>query len=145
MTVMTVDLKAPTVPEDGPGYDKMDPEIKTKWVTALRSGELHQTRGRLRRGGEEGGVDADVAYCCLGVLCEIGVADGVIDANRRPLSYDGYRMKGSTEEVWSEMMPDPDIRQWAGLDVRAMDELADMNDTQGMSFAQIADYIEEHL
>lgn len=40
----------------------MKPELKTKWVEALRSGEFKQGMKRLRHGGR---------HCCLGVLCEI--------------------------------------------------------------------------
>lgn len=40
----------------------MDPDIKQRWVAALRSGNYSQTIGFLRN--EDG-------YCCLGVLCDI--------------------------------------------------------------------------
>jgi hypothetical protein len=40
----------------------MDPEIKTRWVEALRSGRYEQGRKALRFQGE---------YCCLGVLCAL--------------------------------------------------------------------------
>lgn len=41
----------------------MNPEIKEKWVKALRSGVYKQGSGVLRSTNER--------YCCLGVLCEI--------------------------------------------------------------------------
>ena len=41
---------------------KLKPEIKEKWLKALRSGEYAQTNGALSN--EEG-------FCCLGVLCDI--------------------------------------------------------------------------
>lgn len=40
----------------------MTPEMKTKWVEALRSGKYKQTTGLLK--------DAE-GYCCLGVLASI--------------------------------------------------------------------------
>lgn len=40
----------------------MNPEIKTRWVAALRSGEYAQTKQALR---DENG------FCCLGVLCDV--------------------------------------------------------------------------
>ncbi len=42
----------------------MDPELKKKWVAALRSGEYKQGRNRLHR-------KVDNSFCCLGVLCEV--------------------------------------------------------------------------
>lgn len=40
----------------------MNPEIKKKWLAALRGGEFEQCTGYLKDGGK---------YCCLGVLGEI--------------------------------------------------------------------------
>lgn len=46
----------------------MNPEIKTEWLAALRSGEYKQETGILRaRGG----------FCCLGVLCDLYVKKGI--------------------------------------------------------------------
>lgn len=42
--------------------NKMRPEVKKKWVAALRSGKYEQSTGALRK--EDG-------YCCLGVLCDL--------------------------------------------------------------------------
>ena len=50
----------------------MNVEVKEKWLKALRGGEFKQGRERL--------CDLDDnSYCCLGVLCEIAVAEGVIE------------------------------------------------------------------
>lgn len=40
----------------------MEPELKAKWVAALRSGKYQQTTGQLRN--EKG-------FCCLGVLLDV--------------------------------------------------------------------------
>ena len=40
----------------------MNPELKAKWVAALRSGKYEQARCQLSDG---------VGFCCLGVLCEL--------------------------------------------------------------------------
>ena len=40
----------------------MNPQVKEKWVNALRSGEYSQCDGKLR--------SAD-GFCCLGVLCDL--------------------------------------------------------------------------
>lgn len=71
----------------------MNPEIKAKWVAALRSGEYKQGRGQLRIGDR---------FCCLGVLCDLHGR-----ANRsewRGNEYDGC------EFALSET-----VQEWAGL------------------------------
>ena len=42
----------------------MDPELKAKWIAALRSGEYKQGKNRLHS-------NEDNSFCCLGVLCEV--------------------------------------------------------------------------
>jgi hypothetical protein len=101
---------------------KMNPEIKAKWVEALRSGEYRQARRRLRLDDSAG-----PSYCCLGVLCELaGVA--YIPA----FSY----------------LPDP-VAESAGVIRGVQMTLADLNDGSPIdrphTFAQIADYIEANL
>lgn len=43
---------------------KMDPELKQKWIAALKSGEYKQGKARLH--DKNAGT-----YCCLGVLNEV--------------------------------------------------------------------------
>ena len=45
----------------------LSPEVKERWVEALRSGNYLQTIERLKATIS----DDKVGYCCLGVLCEI--------------------------------------------------------------------------
>jgi hypothetical protein len=53
----------------------MNERIKKLWVEVLRSGKYPQGRGKLVRvmGGEP------VGFCCLGVLCELAVGEGVAE------------------------------------------------------------------
>ena len=51
----------------------MTPELKAKWVAALRSGEY--TQGRYSLITEDGG------YCCLGVLCMVLGKPELLTAN----------------------------------------------------------------
>lgn len=55
-----------TVPEE---Y-KLDPELKAKWVAALRSGNFAQGSAQLKRGYLD-----EPTYCCLGVLCEVTIPE----------------------------------------------------------------------
>lgn len=76
---------------------KMDPEVKAEWVAALRSGEYQQATGKLTDGG---------GYCCLGVLCELAAARGVVTIEVHP----GYK----TYDGASHTLPTA-AHTWAGL------------------------------
>lgn len=97
----------------------MNPEIKTKWLLALRSGAYIQGKDYLEQ---------DQMYCCLGVLCAV---QGEEPRERFPTEND--RMTAILPEDLA-----------AGLDQEEMDKLANMND-DGESFQQIAEYIEQYF
>lgn len=109
----------------------MNPEIKTKWVAALRSGEFEQGHRQLRKGN---------TFCCLGVLCELyrrETGDGIWENNH-------FLMV-------SDVLP-PKVSDWAGLaennptveGIIGDTSLAERNDT-GTSFSEIADIIDVKL
>lgn len=135
----------------------MNEEIKLRWISALRSGEYNQTESRLGDG---------TGYCCLGVLCEIAVQDGIITKEPDPESVAVYTWVDDAGFPHSEeaLLPTP-VRDWAGLssinpDVPATDtlcafsedliptynriRLSNLNDA-GMPFSMIADEIESNL
>lgn len=58
----------------------MNPEVKALWLAALRSGEYQQDVGFLK---------TEHGFCPLGVLCEIAVKNGVIDAPVEARNEDG--------------------------------------------------------
>lgn len=75
-------------------------EIIERWADALESGEFQQGRGSLRCGDE---------FCCLGVLCELAVREGVIEpADQLPESH-LYRYDGMTS------FPTRKVCEWAGI------------------------------
>lgn len=98
----------------------MNPELKAKWVAALRSGQYKQTCEFLRD---------SKGYCCLGVLAEINNPDVWCSADVSK-NEDGY--------LFTEMF---NARERLGLPHGLLGQLAQMNDT-GKSFGTIADYIE---
>lgn len=118
----------------------MNPEVKARWVAALRSGEYRQAQSALRT--KDG-------HCCLGVLCDLfSKADGRRGWRTRDLSdavntsgvFDGDPgMPGAVVTVWAEL--DPEKKVWIG---GKRQELYNHNDA-GATFAQIADAIEEQL
>jgi len=124
----------------------MRKEIADKLVTALRSGEYDQTSGRLRNGDN---------FCCLGVLCDIAVKEGVIEPWQR-VKIHGEGRLGFVVDIEGESYEETSVlpnvvKEWAGMrsangtynrgeldDTRA---LSSDNDN-GHSFAKIADTIE---
>lgn len=82
----------------------MNAEVRRRWLAALRSGEFRQGRGALHQ------VDgAGVAtFCCLGVLCHLAHADGVVTrTDRRGLVRYGDALEAGALPV--------EVRRWAGL------------------------------
>lgn len=120
----------------------MNPEVKAEWLAALRSGAYKQAQARLFD-PETGG------YCCLGVLCDIAEKRGVI---KRRVDDDGIVWFGNSYTV----VEDRRVREWAGLDcsnpelphVKGPDYVSSSaagHNDNGLSFAEIADLIEQHL
>ena len=113
----------------------MKPEIKKKWLRALRSGKYKQTKEMLHK--KNGG------YCCLGVLCDIYAKEKKVKWGEvNPLRPSKIMFLDH-----SDILPD-EVMEWAGL---ASDNpecgeksLAQYNDA-GMRFGDIAVLIEKHL
>lgn len=116
-------------------YNKMDPEVKAKWLEALRSGEYEQGSNVLFRDG---------CHCCLGVLAEI---------NNVP-----RETKGSFNETYYNFNGYESVvgvpGDYCGIDPVISYQLMDMNDgythdeygnPRKYSFVEIADFIEKNL
>ena len=117
-------------------------EIARRWVEALRSGEYAQTKGRLQRvvPGDHGEPEG---FCCLGVLCELAVADGVIPpAIRSDLLGTGMYGKIGVNST----LPD-EVQEWAGVEVAdprlepTQTTASDLNDNEGKTFEELAEAI----
>ena len=93
------------------------------WVRALRSGKYEWGKNHLH--------PTDDRYCCLGVLCEIAIKQGIIES---------YLQRATG-------LPDK-VRLWAGLDTAIGDfsnkSLAEINDDATRNpFKKIANLIEK--
>lgn len=119
--------------------EKMNQEVKQKWVAALRSGEYTQGQGSLKNAKSE--------YCCLGVLCDVAKKEGQ-EVVEKYLTFEGvYAFDGK----W--LFPPHSVRDWAQLSTEApyvlvgagMERLDHLNDSGDFSFNQIADLIEASL
>jgi hypothetical protein len=95
--------------------------LRRKWIADLRSGRFKQGVGCLRTEDDE--------YCCLGVAIPDDMV-GVVQFCR--YYYNGYAAE----------LP-PSVAEALGIDATLMEKLITMNDGDGKSFSQIADYLEE--
>jgi hypothetical protein len=134
----------------------MNKKVKTKWLTALRTGQVNgkpiqQTRHALRNPNESNGTKN---LCCLGVLCEIAVSEGVIKRDKRK------SQGGDTQFYYGRCSDDTElpleVMAWAGMDSNQTDQfmstddvgkahLAKLNDYHDFSFDNIANEIEKNL
>jgi len=112
----------------------MNPQIKQKWVSALRSGDYQQGRSYLR---------TDNGFCCLGVLCDLYGKENNVEWN---LANNGHNYKFQDKE---SHLP-PSVVGWAGVEDSnpyvngGIGTLSGLND-KGFTFNEIAGLIEEHL
>lgn len=121
---------------------KMNPEVKARWVEALRSGDYRQGEAGLRRGDDE--------FCCLGVLCDIATKEDVVK-DVQPAA-PGDTGSWTMYDGFAGVLP-PSVRAWAGLEepdprfgLDGKDSsLTRLNDEGKYSFQEIADVIEEQL
>lgn len=117
----------------------MNPEVKEKWLKALRSGEYIQARAALRNKD---------SYCCLGVLCDLYRKEVGGEWIEEYTNFDQtFIAEGISESYFLPLQ----VQEWAGLSSHRgwessdrEDSLADMNDT-GRSFEEIAQVIEREL
>lgn len=101
----------------------MNEEVKAKYLAALRGGEYKQTRGAFRR--ESG------CYCAIGLLVEL-VAQPVWTA----------RIADDDDRGMSAHVATGITLEDVGVTGRQWRDVVTFNDDDGLSFAQIADYVE---
>lgn len=114
----------------------LNPEFRTKWIAALRSGAYRQAKGRMiRPAGWSDSSGGDVeSFCSLGVLCDVLCKEDI-----------GLRRAGSAFLFNGELMaarPSEKLRQEIGLENRLMKNVMMYNDSIGLSFDDIAELLE---
>jgi uncharacterized protein YeaC (DUF1315 family) len=140
-----------------PTLNKMNPQVKQKWIDALRSGKYEQGSEKLR--GANG-------YCCLGVLCDLYAQEHNTQWEFRGYDENGDETNPHPMDYWyfedrSEFLPES-VMDWAGLktpnpsvrvycedsddeDTRYYtDEIANVNDS-GYTFNDLSKIIQEQL
>lgn len=125
-------------------------QARKLWIEALRSGEYEQCRGQLCKVDTH--TKEPIAYCCLGVLCEVfnkyehglitRIEEARTFANPKEISY----RKTYNEE--KNVLPHI-IRKWVGLyDIEGRSDsphypsLTTLNDHENYSFKRIAYILE---
>lgn len=124
------------------------------WITALRSGQYTQGREVLRQSDVEIGP---TTHCCLGVLCELVIAQGLIPDAKwdedqfvapNP-KYDGGEYDEDERQIMPTCGENAELPSSVG---RLLPEIAivqetliDMNDQLKQNFEVIATYIEEEI
>ena len=125
----------------------MKEHIAKQWVEALRSDRYKQTAALLRTA---------TGFCCLGVLCDISGVGGwvgkeyangdneVVTQWEYLTAHDGGAtiLPYSIQNYGGMASDNGETVTETGLNANAL-SLAEMNDN-GMSFAEIADYIEQN-
>jgi hypothetical protein len=108
---------------------KIDPDFKTKWVKALRSGRYRQARTALRR---EDSKTGKIGYCCLGVACNV-------------LNHRAWRESYQGEGVydWGAARTTTTNLPFVSEDIAKL--LVGFNDDDQLSFREIADWIDLNL
>lgn len=106
-------------------YEKLPKEFKTKWTSALRSGEYIQETGCLSRDG---------GYCCLGVAAVVAGHQKTID-KCDPMTMSKEQFRNVPLAIKCDVNVTNDL----------VAHLTNMNDAQHKTFSQIADWIEENL
>jgi len=121
----------------------MNKEIAKKWTKRLRSGKYEQGKSNLHK--VVNGIDK---FCCLGVLCEIAVEEGIIPP---PILEDNlyYVYQGHSSALPKQ------VSEWAGISTASGistaygatkdNTLTELNDNGGYTFSQIADVIEKNV
>lgn len=128
----------------------MNRENMVKWITALRSGQFEQGTGRLAS-VDDPDTRENPKYCCLGVACEVAVANGVVLPTRMKqdvmeddawiIEYDGDALCLPKKVLeWLDL---PHHRNISILYHGNRKLVSEMNDEYRWTFDQIADALEK--
>lgn len=143
----------------------MKTEIKDRWIEKLKSGDYEQAEGEL--------FDGRDGYCCLGILCEVAVEDGIIEKNPEGGYYAQHvhSVSGESDKYLENSTLPRVVADWAGLTdegssngLRSLNpavpydddeyddsdepmdvELSELNDTYKLPFSEIAKLIKDYL
>lgn len=130
----TAPRKESTVKKDGVQTMMLN-ENSQKWVYALRSGKYTRTAGILRCEGKAG-----CCNCALGVAMELYIDEHPETYTR---NLDSYGVFVNPRHIINARLPSA-VREWLGLTISGHDRVMDMNDNKGLTFEQMAEFIESN-
>lgn len=104
----------------------MNPEVKVKWIEALKSGIYPKGVGALNCGGK---------FCCLGVLCEVMEVPKTVYVESK-MEYNF----GPLGNYWHGMIPG----KFCDIGSKHTEKLAEINDDTE-TFEEVINYIKENL
>jgi len=115
----------------------MKKKVMKQWTKLLRSGKFKQGSGNLLHRGK---------HCCLGVLCELALVEGVCDFEyNQTYNSNRYDQQSGTLPLsvreWSGMKSDIGYLKTLGGEFPS---LAALNDEGGRTFRQLANIIEKN-
>jgi hypothetical protein len=118
----------------------MKSDVKLKWIEALRSGKYKQGFRTLMQESE-----GEASFCCLGVLCDVlGLRKEQLPPDLYvPQNVTEYSYFFGTEKLHTALTPQ--VCKSVGLDETEQANLIRMNDQQGKTFNDIADWIERNI
>lgn len=142
------------------GFTRIDPTIKARWTTALRSGHYAQGRGSLlqyafvsdgRRLEGHYDTTAPIGYCCLGVGADDCLDGAFSESGDEYITTDGttydgegsYYVQDALDDLGEYVHAHPEYL--FGMDHETINHLIDLNDNLDADFNTIADWIEAHL
>lgn len=130
---------------------KLKPEVKAKWLEALRSGRYQQGRSYLHTASPDG----EDRFCCLGVLCDLAANDGIVRTSvghddaiayiGQPLDVETAIPPGSVVHWAYQKLPEPGDRWKILTQELGTTYLPELNDDDRLTFSEIADLIEEYM
>lgn len=139
------------------------------WLEALRSGKYPQGKERLHSFRNDDGVLSDHKFCCIGVLCEINKDKlrvdftSAIGENRFMTRYDGqtglmptslcdeYDIDDGLIFIPGKSLTETELKKLSAysngalLSENQMYSPMSLNDVGGISFARIADLLQQHV
>jgi len=123
-------------------YQLQNKELVKQWVEALRSGKYQQIKHKLRRK-----TDTGYGYCCLGVLCEIAkplIPEADLLKLEENLEKGAYPSYTALKHLLTNYMGHQPIS--VQMPDNRLCAVYTLNDELEMSFAEIADLLEQtHL
>lgn len=113
--------------------EKLNPNIKSKFIDALRSGRYKQGKEKY----------VEFKFFQSNKFCAIGVYIDLFLQFKKMTWQDLFDLTVTNEEKYYQIVLE-EIKEWGGIDA-ANDTIILMNDVDNKTFEEIADFIEKNM